>query len=55
MVDDTLGRALTAAEQAQITGTLGANHAIQFNLPAEPQTITLIVAGERPTACVISL
>ncbi len=41
VVDGTLGRALTAGEQAQITGTLGPNDAIQFNLPAGPQTITL--------------
>jgi predicted outer membrane repeat protein len=41
VVDGTLGRALTAGEQAQISGTLGTNDAIQFNLPAGPQTITL--------------
>ncbi len=41
VVDGTLGRALTAGEQAQITGTLGPNDVIQFNLPAGPQTITL--------------
>jgi predicted outer membrane repeat protein len=41
VVNGTLGRALTPAEQAQITGTLGPNDAIQFNLPAGPQTITL--------------
>ena len=37
----TLGRSLTAGEQAQISGTLGSNNAVQFNLPAGPQTITL--------------
>src|SRR5271169_1457966 len=41
VVDGTLGRALTAGEQSQITGTLGANDTIAFNLPAGPQTITL--------------
>ena len=41
VVDGTLGRPLTAGEQAQITGTLGANDTIAFNLPAGPQTITL--------------
>src|SRR5271166_982901 len=41
VVDGTLGRSLTAAEQAQISGTLGNNDTIQFNLPAGPQTITL--------------
>ena len=41
VVNGTLGRALTAGEQGQITGTLGPNDAIQFNLPAGPQTITL--------------
>jgi predicted outer membrane repeat protein len=41
VVDGTLGRALTAGEQAQITGTLGTNDTIQFNLPAGPQTIAL--------------
>jgi CSLREA domain-containing protein len=40
-VDGTLGRALTAGEQAQVSGTLGTNNVIQFNLPAGPQTITL--------------
>ena len=40
--DGTLGRALTAGEQAQIVGTPGGAHdVIQFNLPAGPQTITL--------------
>ncbi len=33
-VDGTLGRSLTRAEQAQITGTLGANNVIAFSLPA---------------------
>ncbi len=41
LIDGTLGRALTAGEQAQITGTLGVNNTIQFKLPAGPQTITL--------------
>ena len=41
LVDGTLGRALTAGEQAQVTGTLGQNDTIQFNLPAGSQTITL--------------
>jgi CSLREA domain-containing protein len=41
LVDGTLGRALTAGEQAQVNGTLGANDIIQFNLPAGPQTVTL--------------
>jgi predicted outer membrane repeat protein len=39
--DGTLGRTLTAGEQAQIYGTLGNSDVIQFNLPAGPQTITL--------------
>src|SRR5262249_38709725 len=37
----TLGRALTAGEQAQISGTLGKNDMIQFRLPTSAQTITL--------------
>jgi predicted outer membrane repeat protein len=41
LVDGTLGRALTAGEQAQVSGTLGKNATIQFSLPAGPQTITL--------------
>jgi hypothetical protein len=41
IVDGTLGRALTPAEQAQVSGTLGINDTIQFALPAGPQTITL--------------
>jgi predicted outer membrane repeat protein len=41
VVDGTLGRALTAGEQAQISGVLGPNDAIMFNLSAGPQTITL--------------
>ena len=41
IVDGTLGRALTSQEQAQITGVLGNNDTIQFNLPTGPQTITL--------------
>jgi predicted outer membrane repeat protein len=39
--DGTLGRSLTAAEQAQVSGPLGNNDSIQFSLPAGPQTITL--------------
>ena len=41
LVDGTLGRALTTAEQAQVTGTLGTNDTIQFKLPSGSQTITL--------------
>jgi hypothetical protein len=41
VVNGTLGRALTAGEQAQITGTLGPNDMIQFSLPAGSQTIRL--------------
>ncbi len=41
IVDGTLGRALTAVERAQISGALGTNDTIQFNLPAGSQTITL--------------
>src|SRR5262249_26357076 len=41
VVDGTLRRTLTAAEQAQIPATLGPNEPIQFNLLAGPQTITL--------------
>jgi predicted outer membrane repeat protein len=41
LVDGTLGRSLTAGEQAQVSGTLGSNDTIQFNLPSGPQTITL--------------
>src|SRR5438552_1169526 len=41
VVNGTLGRALAVGEQAQVTGTLGTNDTIQFNLPAGPQTITL--------------
>src|SRR5262249_47052198 len=44
-VDGTLGRALTAGEQAQVSGTLGTNNVIQFSLPAGPQTITLTGGG----------
>jgi CSLREA domain-containing protein len=40
-VDGTLGRSLTAGEQAQVNGTLGSNSTIQFSLPAGPQSITL--------------
>jgi hypothetical protein len=45
LVDGTLGRALTPAEQAQVSGTLGANDTIQFSLPAGPQTITLTLGA----------
>jgi predicted outer membrane repeat protein len=41
VVNGTLGRPLTPGEQSQITGTLGLNDAIEFNLPAGPQTINL--------------
>jgi CSLREA domain-containing protein len=41
VVDGTLGRALTSAEKALVTGTLGTNDTIQFSLPSGPQTITL--------------
>ena len=41
VVNGTLGLAPTAGEQAQITGTLGNNDTIQFNLPSGPQTISL--------------
>jgi hypothetical protein len=41
VVNGTLGRSLTSAERAQVTGTLGVNDTIQFSLPAGPQTITL--------------
>ncbi len=41
VVDGNLGRSLSAAEQAQIAGTLGSNDTIQFNLPDGPQTIKL--------------
>jgi hypothetical protein len=41
LVDGTLGRTLTSQEQAQVSGTLGNNDTIQFNLPSGPQTIKL--------------
>jgi hypothetical protein len=41
VVDGTLGRPLTSAEQAQINGSLGSGDTINFSLPAGPQTITL--------------
>jgi hypothetical protein len=41
VVNGTLGRPLTAGEQAQLSGTLGNHDTIQFNLPSGPQTITL--------------
>jgi predicted outer membrane repeat protein len=41
VVSGTLGRALTAGEQAQLRGTLGNNDTIQFAVPSGPQTITL--------------
>jgi predicted outer membrane repeat protein len=37
----TLGRQLTAGEQAQVYGALGNNDTIRFSLPSGPQTITL--------------
>ena len=39
LVNGTIGRALTPGEQAQVSGTLGANDVIQFSLPAGAQTI----------------
>jgi hypothetical protein len=41
IVDGDLGRALTAAEQAQVTGTVGTGDTIQFDLPSGSQTIQL--------------
>ena len=41
VVSGNLGRSLTTQEKAQVTGTLGQNDTIQFQLPAGPQTITL--------------
>src|SRR4051794_3220884 len=41
VVNGTLGRTLTAGENAQMSGTLGSNDTILFNLPSGPQTITL--------------
>jgi CSLREA domain-containing protein len=41
VVDGSLGRSLTAGEQAQVSGTLGTNDTIQFSLPSGAQTITL--------------
>src|SRR5215470_10792583 len=32
---------LSSAELAQVSGTLGSNDTIQFNLPSGPQTLTL--------------
>jgi hypothetical protein len=53
LVDGTLGRSLTLAEQAQVGGRLGSGDTIQFSLPPGPQTITL-TGGEldltRPVA-----
>src|SRR5690348_15979525 len=45
-VNGTLGRSLTAGEQASVSGTLGSGtlgsgNTIQFSLPSGPQTITL--------------
>jgi predicted outer membrane repeat protein len=45
VVDGTLGRSLTAAEQAHLSGTLGSHDAIQFALPAGPQTVTLTLGA----------
>jgi hypothetical protein len=45
LVDGTLGRSLTAAEQAQVSGTPGSSDAIQFDLPAGPQTVTLTLGA----------
>jgi predicted outer membrane repeat protein len=45
LVDGTLGRGLTPAEQAQVSGTLGSSDAIQFNLPGGPQTIPLTLGA----------
>ena len=41
VVDGTLGRALSVSESAQVSGTLGQNDSIQFNLPSGSQTISL--------------
>jgi predicted outer membrane repeat protein len=41
VVNGNLGRSLTGGEKAQISGTLGSNDTIRFNLPSGPQTITL--------------
>ena len=49
LTNGTLGRGLTAGEQAQVVGTLG-NNSIQFSLPAGPQTITLTGGVLRLTA-----
>jgi predicted outer membrane repeat protein len=54
LVDGTLGRALTTAEQAQITGTVGNNTVIQFNLPAGSQTITL-TGGALPITAPVTI
>jgi predicted outer membrane repeat protein len=45
LVDGTLGRALTAGEQAQVSGTLGSNDSVQFDLPGGAQTITLTLGA----------
>jgi predicted outer membrane repeat protein len=65
VVNGTLGRPLTAGEQAQLAGTLGNNDTIQFGLPSGPQTITLTggalaitrpltIAGPGPTILTVS-
>jgi predicted outer membrane repeat protein len=41
VVNGNLGRALTTAEKAFVSGSLGSNDTIQFNLPTGPQKITL--------------
>jgi predicted outer membrane repeat protein len=45
VVDGTLGRSLTAAEQAQISGAIGSDDAIRFSLPAGPQTVPLTLGA----------
>jgi hypothetical protein len=65
VVNGTLGRPLTAGEQAQLAGTLGNNDTIQFSLPSGAQTITLTggalaitrpltIAGPGPTILTVS-
>src|SRR4051812_19315986 len=41
VVNGNLGRSLSTAEKAQVSGTLGSNDTVQFGLPSGPQTITL--------------
>jgi hypothetical protein len=52
LVNGTLGRSLTAAEQAQISGTLSPGASIEFALPSGPQTITLTGGALNVTASV---